>query len=598
MTHKKISQAKTYLCVCLLLLVIACGKKEPTYKSINTINKEIQKLYTERLEKAIHHLDNIKKGSLDDKKEHYALARKNFKLLEPILAYTDKNNYKTLNAPNITIVKEEDVNDVKVFNPMGFQVIEETLYEDTLDTLVLNNLIDKTSGRLQLIKNNVAIKLKDYHIIWLLREQVVRIATTGITGFDSPVLGQSLQETSDTYKTIKAIIEFNKSKFVSTVLYQKLMSSIESAQQFLANDFDSFDRYTFIKNHINPQLELLVATQRDWKVSFPFEMALNNNMTNLFSEKTLNQDYFSGSRSDTTKLKEKILLGEELFNDVSLSKDRNMACATCHQKELAFTDGLKTFDENQIRNTPTVTYASYQRAFFADARASSLEGQVISVVKNHGEFNMTMDALVNRVMSNNKYQQKIQDLYKGKRVEFNIRHAIASYIRSLNKFNSKFDKNLRGEETTLTAEEKLGFNLFTGKAQCATCHFAPVFNGTVPPNFNDTELEFIGVPHTIDTINPILSKDLGRYNFYKTAARKHFFKTPTIRNIAKTAPYMHNGVYNTLEEVMNFYNKGGGAGLGLEDDSQTLPFDNLELSKEEIKAIIAFMETLTDEGYQ
>ena len=105
------------------------------------------------------------------------------------------------------------------------------------------------------------------------------------------------------------------------------------------------------------------------------------------------------------------------------------------------------------------------------------------------------------------------------------------------------------------------------------------------------------MPQTKDTINPKLSDDLGRYDVFKTPERKHFFKTPTIRNIAKTAPYMHNGVYNTLEEVMDFYNKGGGAGLGFENEYQTLPFDNLQLTKEEIKALVTFMETLTDEEY-
>ena len=236
-----------------------------------------------------------------------------------------------------------------------------------------------------------------------------------------------------------------------------------------------------------------------------------------------------------------------------------------------------------------------KEVFFADARAGSLEGQIVSVVENHAEFNMTMDNVVERVMDNEKYKEKIKDLYNNKRVNYNIRHAIASYIRTLNTFSSKFDKNMRNEENTLTAQEKLGFNLFMGKALCASCHFAPVFNGTVPPNYKDTELEFIGVPATTDTINPKISPDLGRFNLFKTEERKHFFKTPTIRNIAKTAPYMHNGVYSTLEEVMDFYNKGGGAGLGIGNEYQTLPFDNLQLSKKEIQAVIAFMKTLTDE---
>ncbi|WP_299715574.1 cytochrome c peroxidase [uncultured Tenacibaculum sp.] len=592
-----LSRAKAYLCVCLLLLTIACKKEQKEYKVVEGLSVDLTMLYVNHLTKSFESLDQMKGKSLPEQKELYAVARKYFKLLEPILAYTDRNNYKSLNAPNIIQVKGEESKDTKIMTPIGFQVIEENLYEDEIDAETLNRAINVTSARLKLVKGNVALNLKDYHIIWLIRDQITRIATTGITGFDSPVLNESLNESALTYKTIADIIKANAPKFSTPEKMNAFIKSIEAAQQDLKHDYETFDRFSFIKNHINKQLKLLVEIQKDWKVKFPFEMALSNDMTYLFSDDAINMDYFSDHLSDTTKIDQKVAFGKELFNDTSLSKEYNMACATCHVKDLAFTDGRKTFDGNQTRNTPTVAYAAYQRGFFMDSRAGSLEGQVVGVVKNHNEFNMTMDSVVSRVLKNDLYKQKVQDLYASKRLDFNIRHAIASYIRTLNKFNSKFDRNIRGEENTLTEEEKLGFNLFTGKALCATCHFAPVFNGTVPPNYKDTELEFIGVPQTTDTINAKLSEDLGRYNIFKTEERKHFFKTPTVRNIAKTAPYMHNGVYTTLEEVMDFYNKGGGAGLGIVNDYQTLPFDNLKLSKQEINAVIAFMKTLTDEEY-
>ncbi|GAA3626162.1 cytochrome-c peroxidase [Flavivirga jejuensis] len=597
MTHKIIGQAKTCIYVCLLLLLVACNKKEDKnkYKSINNSAKKIENLYINYLTNTINNLDSIDGKSITEQKKYYVLARKNFKLLEPILAYSNKGNYKSLNAPNIPIIKE-DINDVKVINPIGFQVIEEALYDENLDTMALNHALHVTRDRLKLIKKNPLLNLKNYHIIWLLRDQLVRIGTTGITGFDSPVLNQSLLESSYTYQTIIDILQFNEANFTSKELLNTFITLVKKAQKDLQYDFDAFDRFEFIKNHIHPQLETLVNIQKDWNVKFPFEMALSNDLTSLFSKETINQDYFTDHLSDTTQIQKKRALGKELFNDKSLSKDYSMACATCHVKDLAFTDGRKTFDNRQTRNTPTVTYSAYQKAFFMDGRAGSLEGQILGVVKNHNEFNISMDSIINRLMKNEKYKEKITTLYSNKRVDFNIRHAISSYIRTLNTFNSKFDRNIRGEENTLTAQEKLGFNLFTGKALCATCHFAPVFNGTVPPYFNDTELEFIGVPATTDTINPKISPDLGRYNLFKTEERKHFFKTPTVRNIAKTAPYMHNGVYNTLEEVMEFYNKGGGTGLGIENKYQTLPFDNLQLSEAEIQAIIAFMKTLTDDN--
>lgn len=598
MTTKIFNQAKTYLCVCLLLLIVSCTKKQDQHKVLEKPTKKVEELYRNYLTNTISNLDNIEEKEIEEQKMYYALARKNFKLLEPILAYTDKNNYKSLNAPNIISVKGEVSFDTRVLNPIGFQVIEEILYEEPLDTIALKHNISITSGRLKLIHKNLLLNLKNYHIIWLLREQLVRIATTGITGFDSPVLSQSLLESSYTYETIIEILKIYQGSFNSKDLLETFISSIKKAQKELEYDFDTFDRFDFIKNNIDPQLKILVAVQKDWDVKFPFEMALSNDLTTLFSKEAINQSYFTDHLSDTTQLSKKIALGKLLFNDKSLSKDYTKACATCHIKELAFTDGKKTFDKNQTRNTPTITYSTYQRAFFMDARAGSLEGQIVSVVKNHNEFNMSMDSVVHRVMKNNVYKAKMTNLYTNNKTDFNIRHAIASYIRTLNTFDSKFDKNIRGEEETLTTQEKRGFNLFMGKALCATCHFAPVFNGTVPPVFKDTELEFIGVPATKDTINPKISPDLGRFNLFKTAERKHFFKTPSLRNIVKTAPYMHNGVYNTLEEVLDFYNKGGGVGLGIVNDYQTLPFDHLDLSKQEIKEIIAFLNTLTDNPQQ
>ena len=253
-------------------------------------------------------------------------------------------------------------------------------------------------------------------------------------------------------------------------------------------------------------------------------MAISNNASSLFSPNTINQFYFTDYKSDTTHLKQKESFGKKLFNDKMISKDYSMACASCHIKELAFTDGRKTFDNRQIRNSPTLTYAAYQQSYFMDARTGSLEGQIVGVANNHNEFNLPMDSIVNRVKNNSKYKSLLDSLYGSKRTDFNIRHAIASYVRTLGSFNSEFDNNINNIENTLTASQKKGFNLFMGKAACATCHFPPLFNGTVPPNFKESELELVGTPNTNTLENPIIDTDLGRYNLFKTEEKKHFFK--------------------------------------------------------------------------
>lgn len=590
--------------VCLLLFFMFSCKKENSliYNSPavnrNNSNKELETEYLKNLREAATYLDSILiVTERNKKKQFYSIARKNFKLAEPVLAFVDQNNYKSLNAPNILSVSETDLTDINVVKPFGFQVIEELVYEDSVDLNALKTAVDKTSSRLKLIEKNTNLKFKKHHIMWLIRNEIVRIASAGITGFDSPVLNQSLIETQYTYNTLEKIIELYKNNFTSEDLYKQLDASFTKALKALKHDFDSFDRYAFIKEHIHPQLKLLLKVQNDWGVSYPFELALSNNLSSLFSKNTLNVYYFSDFKSDTTNIAKKIALGKSLFNDKVLSKNYDMACVTCHIKNKAFTDGKRVFDPRQTRNTPTLTYAAYQQSFFMDSRSGSLEGQVVGVVENHNEFAMTMDAIVERVTKSEKYKNTMDSLYTGKRKGYHIRHAIASYIRDLNKFNSKFDRNIRGEENTLITSEKNGFNLFMGKALCGTCHFAPVFNGTVPPNFSDTELEAIGVPQNKDTINAQISIDLGRYNQFKTPERKHFFKTPTIRNAALTAPYMHNGVYNTLEEVVDFYNKGGGQGVGINLPNQTLPFDNLNLTKSEQKDVVAFIKTLTDTDF-
>ncbi len=154
-------------------------------------------------------------------------------------------------------------------------------------------------------------------------------------------------------------------------------------------------------------------------------------------------------------------------------------------------------------------------------------------------------------------------------------------------------------EKEISEDAKKGFNLFMGKANCATCHFAPHFSGLVPPFFNENESEVLGVTKKPIKISPPeIDSDLGRV---KSNVKKenswiyeNSFKTMTVRNIALTKPYFHNGAFNTLEEVLDFYNEGGAEGLGLKINNQTLPADKLNLTNEEIKQIIAFLNSLTD----
>lgn len=584
---------KAIIIYSLLVFIIGCQNKEK-YDEVSGFIK-LETYFKNQLTKTSEVLDSLNSStSLNEKKRLYKKARMHFKKVEPILAYIDSDSYFYLNQPNLLKVEEEDFTDIKIKQPTGFQVIEETLFDETVDIEELKKNVALTSNRIKFIHKNQHLKfLKKHHVLWIVRDAINRVALTGITGFDSPVLENSLVESATVYKSLKEIISFFENEFQDEKLFVQWNKQLDININALSKStFQKFDRYTFIKENTHQSLILWHKIVKNWKVEFPFEKAMYNNATNLFTDKTFNINYFTDQKGNPIEA-DKVALGKTLFNDTSLSNDKTMSCATCHKQELYFTDGLAK-SPGTTRNSPTLFYAALQKGFFYDKRTGSLEGQIVDVVNNPNEFHLSLNDLEKRVLENSNYQKTFEKVYAQPINNQLIRNAIASYIMSLTPFNSKFDRNMQGKENSLTQSEKNGFNLFMGKAKCATCHFAPLFNGLVPTVFKESELELIGVPNSKDTINAIVSSDLGRFEVYQTEQKKHFFKTPTIRNIEKTAPYMHNGVYTTLEEIVDFYNKGGAVGLGIELEFQTLPPDKLNLSKQEEKDLIAFMKTLTD----
>ncbi|GGF34890.1 cytochrome-c peroxidase [Echinicola rosea] len=525
---------------------------------------------------------------------YFMQSRKHFKMAEPILAFMDSENYKFLNQPNITKIEEEDFTDIKIKSPKGFQVLEETIFVNDPDWNSIIKTAKTTSGRLKLLYKNTSFDfVQPYHVLWMVRDGFVRVALTGISGFDSPVLQNSLAEGRYVYAGLKEILSLFKEQFHDMALYERTIQELDQSIRALEGDFNTFDRYGFIKGHTQPMLGIWNEIVVDWGLKFPFDEAIRNDATSLFSDQTFNISYFSSENFEALD-DEKVALGKQLFNEKAFSLNGDMSCATCHLPERKFTDGRKT-SLGTSRNSPTLLYAALQKGFFYDNRSGSLEGQIVDVTTNVNEFHTDLDHLQAVAARNPSYVEAFRALYDREEVlEGDIRNAIATYIRSLVPFDSKFDRNMNGLEQTLTADEREGFNLFMGKAKCATCHFPPLFNGTVPVAYTESEMELIGVPDANDTINATIDDDLGRYDVYHTEERKHFFKTPTVRNAAQTAPYMHNGVYGTLEEVVDFYDRGGGAGIGIALENQTLPTDKLELTEAEKGALVAFIEALSD----
>jgi cytochrome c peroxidase len=450
------------------------------------------------------------------------------------------------------------------------------------------------------------LPIQDHHFYELVQHQIIRIAALGITGFDSPVAFQSIEEAKFSLEGINAWYRlYGQTKGIS--LNKQLINQINGAIIFTQKnkDFNTFNRLVFIKDHLMPisrSFENEFQTVINNTPNFKLNKVFYGNLADLMQGKTLNPDAFSPF-SETASSEDKRALGKMLFSDASLSKNNNISCASCHNPQKAFTDGKVTsltniHDNITKRNSPTVLYAGFQKSFFYDLRSQDLENQIESVMKNPNEFDLTPKEIKKKILANPTLANYFAKAYPNKAeiTPYEIRNAIAVYVRSLMPFNAKIDQYFKGKGS-LNASEQNGFNLFAGKGKCATCHFIPVYNGTIPPWFNNTESEVIGVPKSKKWENAVVDGDVGRYTLNQLEQLKYAFKTPTVRNIEKTAPYMHNGVYNKLEEVVKFYELGGGNGIGMNLEYQTLPFDNLQLTPKEKIDLISFMLALTDKEY-
>jgi cytochrome c peroxidase len=225
----------------------------------------------------------------------------------------------------------------------------------------------------------------------------------------------------------------------------------------------------------------------------------------------------------------------------------------------------------------------------------SLQNQAKAVLTNPTELGSDENKLIEKIQSCPDYKKVFQELLKFTPQEEavtidHVTSAISFYYDKFSRYYSPFDEAVNNNGI-LAENEIRGFNLFMSKTQCATCHFVPQFNGVKPP-YVGSEFEVLGVPE--DTGFNRISDDKGRFNFNPAFETMNAFRTGSLRNSIHTAPYMHNGVFRTMEEVLDFYDSGGGAGKGLQMINQTLSEDSLHLTRDEKKCIIAFLNSLNE----
>jgi cytochrome c peroxidase len=256
--------------------------------------------------------------------------------------------------------------------------------------------------------------------------------------------------------------------------------------------------------------------------------------------------------------REKIELGRRLFFDTRLSRDGSISCATCHNPELAFTDAKKLSvgigGRTGNRRVPRIVNRVYGKSFFWDGRAATLEEQVTQPISNPKEMDMKVEDAAARV-----------GLDTGM-----LANALASYVRTMLSGDSPYDRYLQGDPAALTKQQLAGLRLFRGKAGCTACHLGP---NLTDERFHNTGIGWPG--------------DEGRFAFTASQADKGAFKTPSLREAARTPPYMHDGTLATLEEVIDFYDKGGTTNPQLDPEMR-----ELKLTSEEKLALVEFLKAL------
>lgn len=595
--------------VALCLLAFGCRQNpRETQTAVieeNTVDwKPVQEYYLEQISEALAYTDTLASLPMTGEatQKVFAKTRASFKRAEPFASYLNPEVGHRANGPALPIVTDDSQ---RVLLPIGLQKIEESIYEGEESEARYREEISILQGMLRNLQQGVASReVTPQRFFIATHQQLLRIISLSISGFDTPVSQLGLQEVVVSLESLWQVYQKSIQSLINSKnaeLDVEFHNTIGKAMEFVHanNNFETFDRYIFIRDYMNPITRNWVAIRKEsglWEGvnNKPF----NFDAPTFFESNSFNVEFFTPAINRNPSEK-RIALGKKLFFEPKLSESGTMSCASCHNPSKAWADGLMLNtdkDGNLLqRNTPTLINSAFQQSFFWDGRSPNLLDQISSVFTNDKEFDSSVHQFSTEILSDTTYISSFREAYgKVPKRNTEIIRAISSYIATLNAFNSKFDKNIRGEEDTFTEEEKLGFNLYMGKALCATCHFIPLTNGAVPPFFSDHEKEVIGVPET--SANKKLDDDLGFYWRHNEELEVHrgMFKTPTVRNAELTAPYMHNGVYSSLEEVVNFYNLGGGGGLGFDLPYQTLPFDNLQLNQEEEKALVAFMKTLTD----
>jgi cytochrome c peroxidase len=295
----------------------------------------------------------------------------------------------------------------------------------------------------------------------------------------------------------------------------------------------------------------------------------------------LGLDLFAPIPRDNALSPARVALGKQLFFDPILSSDGRVSCSSCHRPDHAFSDtsasSLGAQQREGRRNAPSLLNAVYRTEFFWDGRAASLEQQALEPIQDSLEMNLRLDDLEARLRARPRYRRAFRREFGVDPTATDIARALASYLRTLRSGDAPIDRFRSGDTSALSPLARQGFQLFIGNAGCAACHVGPLFTDG---DFHNTGIAWRGGAFA----------DSGRAAVTGDPDDRGRFKTPSLRNVALTAPYMHDGSKRSLLEVVEFYDSGGRGNPSL--DPLVRP---LRLNTDQKRALLAFLESLTTE---
>jgi cytochrome c peroxidase len=411
------------------------------------------------------------------------------------------------------------------------------------------------------------------------RRALIYIYTHTLTGTNASY--------SDAARQLQLLMEEMEAQ---NTLRPKHQEAIYKAINALKNtDKATFNSFDFYQNHF---LEIYQTLPDDKGIATHNTSATKG----IFDKNFLNPLVFADLEKDSL-WDIRLALGRFLFHEPLMSGNNKRSCASCHQAAKGFTDGLpKSIDFDSTgtvdRNAPTIINSVFARPYLHDRSHQFLEGQFHQVLEHPKEFRTKYWEIIRKLKFSPTYVEMFKQAFptSPKISVEGIEVALKTYVASLTAFNSDFDQMIRNEKATNPDVIK-GYNVFMGKANCGSCHYPPLFSGLKPPYYEQTEGYALGVPASIKKANKADTKDLGAALIPTPtdASLLYQFKTPSLRNLNTTAPYMHNGVFKSIDEAIDFICRGGNIYKGREQALKPVI-----LTSEERVQLKAFLQSLND----